>query len=282
MRTVTPMELGLVFWAEEDAASLLDQLEAFDIHAGQLGVPPSLNCDEALDGWAKGIKERDVAISSAVCSYAGEDYSNLEVIHKTVGFTTEGLREDRIARTKAVSEFARSLKVPSLSCHIGFIPNDPATALYQDLCDLTRSLCDYCDKNGQNFVLETGQESAEVLLSFIHHVDRENLKVNFDPANMIMYGSGDPLAALKILSPHVISVHCKDAHSPVAGSGLLGKECALGDGEVDFPAFLEQLKKINYQESLCIEREEPDASKRVTDIRTAVQRLTAWKSSIGS
>src|ERR1700722_16888586 len=98
MRSIKPMEIGLVFWAEQNAETTLQQLEALDLCSGQLGVPPELSCEVALDDWANGLNKWQVSVSSAVCSYAGEDYSNLETIHKTVGFTTESLRSDRIAR----------------------------------------------------------------------------------------------------------------------------------------------------------------------------------------
>ena len=282
MLTPKPMEIGLVFWAEQDADSTLRQLDALGIHAGQLGVPPGLHCDAALDEWALALTEWQVAVTSTVCSYSGEDYSDLETIHRTVGFTNETLRAGRIARTKEVSRFAASFGIRALSCHIGFIPGDRMDALYHQLRDLTRTICDACGERDQDFVLETGQESAEVLLGLIADVDRKNLKVNFDPANMIMYGSGDPLAALEILSSHVLSVHCKDAISPLAGTvGLLGEECALGDGEVDFPAFLKQLKKMNYEGLLSIEREAPDPNKRLADIAIGTRRLARWKAAVG-
>lgn len=274
------METGLVFWTEQNIGNLLGELDAFSLSAGQLGVPPDLVCDVVVDQWTAVLKESQLAITSAVCSYAGEDYSNLETIHKTVGFTTPDLRPDRIVRTQAVSNFAHTLGISAISCHIGFIPSNSDDKLYADLRELTQVLCDYCGGNNQNFVLETGQESADVLLSFIQNVERPNLKVNFDPANMIMYDSGDPLAALDILSPHVTSVHCKDATSPVAGSGLLGAECVLGDGKVDFPAFLRKLKQIGYQGLLSIEREEPNREKRIADIHTAVSRLKQWKAEL--
>jgi L-ribulose-5-phosphate 3-epimerase len=281
MRTVTPMEIGLMFWADQSAEAVLGKLNELEIHAGQLGAPPEMDCDASLNDWANGLKQSQFTVTSAVCCYKGEDYSTLETVHETVGFTTAALRADRIVRTQQVSEFARALGITALSCHIGFIPSDPGEALYAELRDLTRVLCDYCAKNGQNFVLETGQESAEVLLAFIHNLDRKNLKVNFDPANMIMYKAGDPLAALKLLSPHVLSVHCKDARSPVAGNGFLGAECALGDGEVDFPGFLKLLKEMNYQNLLTIEREEQNAEKRFADIKTGKARLTQWKADLG-
>ena len=281
MRAVEPMEIGLVFWAEQDAGTTLEQLRTLEIRCGQLGVPPQLDCNVAVKEWADTLNESDVSVTSAVCAYAGEDYSSLETVHETVGFTTQRFRAERIARTNQVSNFAAALGLPALSCHIGFIPNDQKELLHKDLCELTRSLCDSCGSHGQTFVLETGQESAEVLLSFIHAVDRPNLKVNFDPANMIMYGSGDPVAALKLLSEHVLSVHCKDAHSPLPGSGTLGSECVLGDGEVDFPAFLQQLKEMRYQGPLSIEREEPKPETRLADILTGVSRLREWKSRLG-
>jgi L-ribulose-5-phosphate 3-epimerase len=282
MLSPKPMEIGLVFWAEQDADFTLRQLDTLGLHAGQLGVPPGLHCDRSLEEWAHGLKEWRIAVTSAVCAYSGEDYSNLDAIHQTVGFTNKELRTDRIARTQEVSRFAAALGLHALSCHIGFIPSDRNDALYQELRDLTRVLCDACGESGQDFVLETGQESAEVLLRFIADVDRKNLKVNFDPANMIMYGFTDPVGALETLSSHVLSVHCKDANPPAVGAiGSLGEECALGDGEVDFPAFLTQLKKMNYQGLLSIEREEPNADKRLADIATGIHRLQQWKAAVG-
>ncbi len=281
MRDITPLEIGLVFWAQQKKGSFLDPLSDVGLSAGQLGIPPELACEAVVDEWAAVLKQSQVTLTSAVCCYEGEDYSDLATVHETVGFTTAALRAERIARTQTGSSFARALGISAVSCHIGFIPADTSEKLYGELCEVTQVLCDFCGGNGQNFVLETGQESAEVLLSFLQDVARPNLKVNFDPANMIMYGSGDPLAALEMLSPHVISVHCKDATSPVAGSGLLGAECVLGDGEVNFPAFLQKLKDIQYRGLLSIEREEPDAAKRIADIRTGISRLQQWKADLG-
>jgi len=281
MENVEPMEIGLVFWAEESAETTLRQLQAFGLRAGQLGVPPTVDCGKGLDDWKTELAASGVAITSAVCSYAGEDYSNLERVHESVGFTTPNYRTERIARTCEIARFAHELGISAVSCHIGFIPADPRETLYTELLELTRVLCDACAEHGQSFVLETGQESAGVLLGFIADVSRVNLKVNFDPANMILYGSGDPIEALSLLHEHVLSVHCKDGRSPVSGSGFLGSECALGEGEVDFPAFLGQLKRMGYRGSLTIEREEPDLQQKKADIRTAITRLKQWKAEAG-
>src|SRR5580698_9370128 len=91
MRKVTPMEIGLMFWAEQTAASTLQHLASFGLHSGQLGVPPELDCKTALSDWSTSLNGSQLSLTSAVCCYQGEDYSNFETVHKTVGFTTEDL-----------------------------------------------------------------------------------------------------------------------------------------------------------------------------------------------
>ncbi|WP_260706671.1 sugar phosphate isomerase/epimerase family protein [Edaphobacter flagellatus] len=279
MATVEPMEIGLVVWAEKTADETLKFISQFRLRAIQLGIPPSIDCASAVKDWKTTLANSPIVLTSAVCCYEGEDYSNLERVHESVGFTNAKYRPERIARTKEIASFAREFGIRAVSCHIGFIPAASAEPLYAELIDVARDLCDAMAKNGQNFVLETGQESAPVLLQFFADVDRANLKINFDPANLILYGYSDPVQALKLLQQHVVSVHCKDGRSP-AGAGLLGHECALGDGEVDFPAFIRQLKQMNYTGPLTIEREEPNLVQKTADIHTAIQRLEAWKAQV--
>ncbi len=277
MATVEPMEIGLVFWAEKNAAETLEQLKTFSLHAGQLGIPPAYPLEGAAQDFKAALDGQDIALTSVVCAYEGEDYSSVKLVHDTVGFTNADLREPRIARTRAVSDFGAQLGIRALSCHIGFVPGDTSLPLYQELCDVARTICDHCAANGQDFALETGQETAETLLGFLRDVGRSNLKVNFDPANLVMYGLGDPVEALKRLSAHVLSVHCKDGTPPEPGSGKLGSEVALGMGDVDFPAFLRQLRAMHYTGLLAIEREEPDTLQRADDIRLAMARLQQWQ-----
>ena len=281
MASVEPMGIGLVFWAEKSAAETLDHLKSFGLHAGQLGILPGYSLDGAAEDFKAALAGQEIVLTSAVCAYEGEDYSSLQLVHDTVGFTNGDLREPRIARTKAVSDFAAELGIGALSCHIGFVPGDTTLPLYEELCDVARTICDHCATHGQDFALETGQETAETLLAFLRDVGRTNLKVNFEPANLVMYGLGDPVEALKRLGTHVLSVHCKDCTPPVTGSGKLGSEVALGTGAVDFPAFLKQLRAMHYKGLLAIEREEPDAGQRADDIRLAMARLQEWQVNLG-
>ena len=114
-----------------------------------------------------------------------------------------------------------------MATHVGFVPEDRSDSDYVAVREMVQRVCDHCAKNGQTFALETGQESAVTLKEFILDVERENLGINFDPANMILYGSGEPITALDIVKQWLITVHCKDGVWPV-GVGKLGTERPLG------------------------------------------------------
>jgi sugar phosphate isomerase/epimerase len=173
----------------------------------------------------------------------------------------------RAARTremKEIADFARLLGVDAVGLHLGFVPHDSAAPLYCEVVAVTREICDHCEKLGQNVHLETGQEPANTLLKFIGDVERNNLFINFDPANMILYGCGEPIDALKKVGRYVRSVHCKDARWAKNPGRVWGCEVPLGEGDVGMENFLRTLKEIGYFGPLTIEREipqEPDRQK---------------------
>lgn len=269
------LELGLMFWATENPRQTLEHVKQFGLRAGQLGFPGELSLDGAGEKWDKALTEEQFTVVTAVCSYVGEDYRDIPTVQQTVGLVPEKTRAERVARTKAVSDVARELALESVACHIGFVSHDFGSGSYAAIRDVAREICDHCGKNGQSFTLETGQEPAKVLLQFMADVERPNLNINFDPANMILYGTGDPIEALSVLGKHVVSVHCKDGDWPPLDQPLaLGTEKPLGEGSVDFPAFIAKLKEIGYRGLLSIEREEQDQAKRTVDIRKAIALLT--------
>lgn len=274
MHSVEDLEIGLMFWAGNDGRETLRWVKNFGLRAGQLGFHGELPLETAGPRWRDALAEQEFLIATAMASYSGEDYSNILSVQRTVGLVPQSTRDARIARTKAVADLASALGIQSIACHIGFVPHNRGDSVYKEVCEVTRYICDYCRSKGQVFALETGQEPAKVLLHFIEDVARPNLKVNFDPANMILYGTGDPLEALEVLQSHIISVHCKDADWPPLDSpASLGRECALGTGSVDVPAFISKLKQIRYVGILSIEREEPDETTREVDIRNAISLL---------
>lgn len=273
------LEIGLMFWASENARRTLREAKQFGLRAGQLGFPGELPLEGAAERWDEALTTEHFTAVTAVCSYAGEDYTDIPAVARTVGLVPAATRAERIARTKAVSDVARALAIDSVACHIGFVPHEPGDPVYEQVLAVARELCDYCGTNGQCFTLETGQEPARVLLQFIADVDRPNLKINFDPANMILYGTGDPVEALDVLAKHVISVHCKDGDwPPMDRPEALGKERPLSEGNVDVPAFISKLKEVGYRGVLAIERENVAEPERSADIRKAIALLRGWTS----
>jgi L-ribulose-5-phosphate 3-epimerase len=263
-----------MFWAKEDARETLREVKSFGVSAGQLGFPGEMNLAGKADEWRAALAAQDFLAVTAVLSYTGEDYADIPTVQRTVGLVPEATRAERVARTKQVAQVANELGINSVACHIGFVPHDRSQPLYAAIRDVARELCDHCAAYGQSFTLETGQEPADILLRFLADVDRPNLKINFDPANMILYGSGDPIEALRKLGRHVISVHCKDGDWPPKNdANALGKERALGTGSVDFPRFIAVLNEIGYTGILSIEREEVDQAQRAADIRTGLRLL---------
>jgi L-ribulose-5-phosphate 3-epimerase len=268
------LEIGLVFWAGEDARRTLQQVKEFGLRAGQVGFPGELELDGAGERWDEALTREHFTAVTAVCSYIGENYADIPTVAGTVGLVPAATRAERVARTKAVSDVARALAIDSVACHIGFVPRDTDSSLYAQIRDVTKEICDYCGANGQCFTLETGQEPAKALLRFIADVGQPNLKINFDPANMILYGTGEPIEALDVLSKHVISVHCKDGDWPPRDRpDALGEERPLGEGKVDVPAFISKLKEIGYKGVLSIERENVNEQQRAADIRKAIALL---------
>ncbi len=264
-----------MFWAGRDPAETLREVQALGINTGQLGVPGDLPLDDATtQAWKNALDDAGFKLVTVFAAYTGENYADIPTVQRTVGFIPRETREERERRTLELSDFAAALGVKSIACHIGFVPHDKNDEDYKAVREMVRRVCDRAAKNAQTFALETGQEPAAVLVSFIKDVNRPNLRVNFDPANMILYGTGDPIEALDVVAPYVISVHCKDGDWPPQGNKkALGVERAIGDGAVGFERYVAKLKAIDYEGPLNIEREIENREQRLNDIRRGAALL---------
>ena len=224
------------------------------------------------------LSDLGIRITCLFGGFEGESYADIPTVKRTVGLVPRETRAARTAELKEIADFARELSVDVVGVHIGFVPHDPADPDYRELLDLARGLCDHCGRNSQALHLETGQEPADVLIRFLDDVGRDNLFVNFDPANMILYGAGQPLPALELLGARVRSVHCKDAKWSNRPGETWGREVPLGDGDVDFAAFLATLERIGYDGPLTIEREIPQEPERQkAEIGRAIDLLERLK-----
>lgn len=274
MLNLRPLEIGVMFWAGRDPVETLAEVKSLGVRCGQLGIPGGLSLQGAAEAWKRALESERFSLITVFCAFTGEDYADIPTVQDTVGFIPRATRAEREARTLEVSDFAAALGVSSIALHVGFVPEDSSNPDYVAVREMVRRVCDHAARHNQTFALETGQEPAPVLQRFMEDVNRPNLWINFDPANMILYGSGDPVEALDVLGSKVISVHAKDGDWPPRDRpGALGEEKPLGQGSVGIARFIRKLREIGYAGALNIEREIPDAAQRLLDIKAAVELL---------
>jgi len=248
------MPIGVIVRGEDPVASLR-RVKTLGIPTCQMyALPDEWRSERNIEKIKNVISETGVRITCLFCHFEGESYADIPTIKKTVGLLNADTRTERIEKTLTFSDFAKKLNIPALAAHIGFIPEDEDDPNYNELIKAMQKICDYCNDNGQKFALETGQESPETLSIFIEDVNRLNIGINFDPANMLLYDKGDPIKALDVLGKYVIGVHCKDGKRPERRNEL-GEELPLGEGEVGIEQFINKLKEIGYTGPLTIERE---------------------------
>lgn len=173
---------------------------------------------------------------------------------QTMGIVPPAYRSQRIEDLLNGAAFARLLGVRDVVSHMGFIPENACDVDYPGVRAAVKYLALNLKDHGQNFMFETGQETPVTLLRLIQDVGTDNLFVNLDPANLILYGKGNPIDALDVFGPYVRGVHVKDGFYPTDGYAL-GREVKVGEGKVNFPVLLKHLKEVGYDGSLTIERE---------------------------
>jgi sugar phosphate isomerase/epimerase len=237
----------------------------------------------AAESFLKKCDSAGIRVTAVFGGFDGESYADIATTARTVGLVPESTRAARLQEMKEIADFARVLGCSTVALHIGFVPADRSSASYRNLLDTTRNLLDHLTKNSQQLNLETGQESADHLLEFIADVKRDNLFINFDPANMILYGTGNPIEALEKVGSYVRSVHCKDAKwaAPESRGDRWGSEVPLGDGDVGMETYLRTLDRLGYHGPLTIEREiAHDPERQKIDIGHAVRLLESLRSKI--
>jgi len=190
--------------------------------------------------------------TAVVAVFDGESYRDLEAVRSTVGFRPAESVDVRVAYARKCVDFASAINVKIVTFHVGVLPQDPADPMYQRMLKATADIAEYARGKGVQISLETGQETAAELASFIDSIKVAPVRVNFDMANLVLYGRDDPPKALRVLLPRVTSVHVKDGNLP-ADSGKLGAEARLGEGKAGVAACLRILQEAGFQGPLIIE-----------------------------
>jgi L-ribulose-5-phosphate 3-epimerase len=218
------------------------------------------------------LEAAGLRILSGMMATKGEDYSTLDSIRTTGGVRLDEHWDENLAAARANASLARRLGLTLVTLHAGFLPHDPHDPLRATMLERLRRLIGTFAEQGVTVGLETGQEDAHTLLSVLHELRAQPPRVNFDPANMILYGMGDPVAALRVLAPHVAQVHIKDAIAATQ-PGAWGAEVPAGTGQVDWPTFFDIVRTLPDSVPLIIEREAGDH--RLEDVQTARRLIRA-------
>lgn len=249
------MKLGVIVYMDKNIKETFKKLKEMDIHTCQLNCwEPGLFTEEMADMVVSASKEYGIEITAVWCGWSGPQVWNFYGGPSTLGIVPTAYRHIRSNELKKGSDFAKKLGVTYVVTHAGFLPENPATTEYAEVVEAIKDIAKHVKKNDQYFLFETGQETPVTLKRVIQDVDTGNLGINLDPANLIMYGKANPVDALDVFGEYVKNVHGKDGVYPTDGHSL-GKEVRIGDGKVNFPAFIKKLKEIGYDGPITIERE---------------------------
>lgn len=266
-----PMEIGLLivpYSAPEEKFKVLRDL----------GLR---NCYLSLDGYinpgGSGFTPQVVELYRGLIDKYGITVTTVEVVGppplvwdfehgpSTIGLIPPSTRAARIDALKQVSDFAKQLGIGQVQTHCGFIPEDPADALYPGAVEAIRTVAEHCHGNGQYFLMETGQETPTTMSRMIRDVNMPNLAVGLDTANLILYGKANPVDAVDILGPHVRGIHAKDGRWPT-DPDKLGEEVLIGKGLVNFKEVFTKLHRLGYTGAVTIERE-TSGPQQIEDVR---------------
>jgi len=260
--------LAVCSWSLQSAgaADLAAKLKATGIGRVQLALDP---LRDSVAGWEqteKVLRQNEIMIVSAMFGCVGEDYSTLESIRLTGGVAPDATWEQNRKNIRASATLAAELGQKLVTFHAGFLPHEESDPAFAKMLQRLTEVADVFAAEKIDVGLETGQETAPMLAGVLQKLNRPNVGVNFDPANMILYNKGDPVEALRTLGPWIRQVHIKDA-ARTRTPGTWGEEVTVGEGEVDWLAFFATLKQLDFSGNFVIEREA--GARRVADVRAA-------------
>jgi sugar phosphate isomerase/epimerase len=271
---IEPLAIGVCSWSLQvksvpELKRLLEQL-GIDVVQMACGDPHHASWDEG-DGMPVAARAAGFRMTGTMLGFPGEDYTTPATIQKTGGFGDPATRAERLERFQWALDRTKALGLSDMMLHAGFIP-EPDQPDRKPFLDTLARVSQLAAEKGIIIAFETGQETADLLRLTLDELKCPNLKVNFDPANMLLYDKGDPIRAVELLGPDIQSVHVKDANRPTV-AGQWGEEVPLGQGQVNIKRFVQTLKKVGYRGALCIEREVGNQAERLRDIAHGIRVL---------
>ena len=271
---IEPLAIGVCSWSLQvksipELKQFLNRL-GIDVVQIACGDPHHASWDEG-EAMPAAALAAGFQMSGTMLGFPGEDYTSPQTIERTGGFGDPATRAERLDRFRWALQRTTELGLKDIMLHAGFLP-DVRDPLRKAFLDTLAQVADLAARVGITVAFETGQETAKLLRRTLDDLNCPNLKVNFDPANMLLYDMDDPLEAIELLAPDIRSVHMKDANRPTV-KGTWGEEVPLGTGQTNTKAFVKALQRVGYRGPLCIEREAGTQDQRYRDIEHGVQFL---------
>ncbi len=272
------MDIGVMSSLRDDARNFED-VAAFGLTCCQVVSWNVALCRmELAEASRKAAADAGVRVSAFWAGVPGPAAWNFTQGPVTLGLVPPAYRWARMEALKRWADFAAVLGAPAIVTHCGFLPENMTDPEHAAVVSAIRDVAAYCNRLGLGFWFETGQETPVTLLRVMDAVGLDNLGVNIDPANLLMYGRGNPIDALDVFGTRVRCVHAKDGHCPTTGTEL-GREVRVGTGAVRFPEFLRKLHAVGFDGDLIIEREIHGEQQR-KDIARTVDDLRRWLAEI--
>ncbi|MCH7812681.1 MAG: sugar phosphate isomerase/epimerase [Planctomycetes bacterium] len=253
-----PLTVGVCSWSidrRQPVQSIRVAGQRYGARAVHLGFfdAETLQATSA-DALRRVADEVGVEICATFAAFWGEDYSSLTAVAASGGYLPDEHWPTRRDHTLRVADLSAELGAALLAIHVGTIPDDPSADAYRKLAARTAEIADALAERRLTLLLETGRESAATLSGFIDGVAKENVKVSYDPGNMVIYGTGDPVRSIATLGGRIGLVHLKDASASSQPGTDWGCEATLGTGEADIPRVVSRLRATGYSGPLIVER----------------------------
>ncbi len=269
---VAKLKLGVIVKPGDDPEDEITKVSELHLETLQISswAPPKWT-DDWFARITESAKRHHVEITAFWAGCTGPYVWNFLEGPRTIGLVPPEYRSQRVEQLKLAAHFAARFNIPAVVTHVGFIPEDPGDPNFDATVDAVREVARHCADLGVQFWFETGQETPVTMLRTIERVGTDNLGINLDPANLILYGKANPVDALDVFGTYVREVHAKDGLYPTDGADL-GREVPLGQGKVNFPALVKKLKSLGFGGALTIERE-ISGPEQIADIKAAIALL---------
>jgi L-ribulose-5-phosphate 3-epimerase len=266
------LKLGVIVGVSAEPEAAVAKVRSLGLPTLQASCGPQVyRSDEARDRLKRTCADNGVEVSTVWAGLPGPAVWNFIEGPATIGLVPPEYRAERTRALCDAAAWAAGLGAPSITTHCGFIPADPKDPNYLGTVAALKEVAAACRENRVEFWFETGQETPITLLRTIEDIGTDNLGINLDPANLLMYGNANPVDALDVFGAYVRGVHAKDGEYPTNGREL-GHEKPMGEGRVNFPVLVPKLKSLGFQGALTIERE-ISGDQQVADIKRAIAIL---------